>query len=369
MKKIISLFIIFVLIASLLSACGKNKNEPSDGNIDNANTSGELNSDNSNTEATNPEENTENNNGNGDDNVKNPNGSTVNGSTVKAEYGSVVICFGDSITESMGMENNYRYPSILGDHLDGQYEVLNAGVGGEGSFTIATRANAVDFTVSEKIVFAKGEEEVIYDWKIFSGINGEEVKYRYGVMGRELPITKLKIDGKPYTLRYEKGESEESGMYILGRFDASEQLTIPVGAKVEFDYSEIYEKRYCAVVLMGANDGDIDVNVLIDRYKKIAATSEKFIAIIPHYGTDYSAQFTAAFGNACVNLREYCKEQVWVDYNLTKEKVDEVDISAGILPRSFSWERKKGDCHLNVTGYKILGDLVYKKGVELGYWQ
>lgn len=290
--------------------------------------------------------------------------------TDKTEYGAIIACFGDSITEGMGMDRVDCYPSVLEANLKGQYKVLNGGVGGENSYTIAARANAVEFTVTKKMIFGKGESEIDSDWKIFSGIGGEEMRFRYGVMGRDLSIKKLTIDGAPYTLRYDKKDTEENSIYWLGRENTSEKVTISVGAKIKFDYSDIYEKRYCAIVLMGANDGAIPIETLIARYKAIEATAENFIAIIPHYGTDYTEQFKAAFGNRCVNLREYCKEQVWKDYpEFVKDKSDEVCIKEKILPRTFTYERRKGDCHLNKAGYKVLGDLVYKKGVELGYWK
>ena len=38
------------------------------------------------------------------------------------------------------------------------------------------------------------------------------------------------------------------------------------------------------------------------------------------------------------------------------------------MTRSVLLNNNVGDCHLNEKGYKALGDLVYQKGVELGYW-
>ena len=163
--------------------------------------------------------------------------------TTDAEYGAVITCFGDSITEGMGMDVVDRYPSVLEANLKGQYKVLNAGVGGENSYTISARANAVEFTVTKKMVFGAGESELDSDWKIFSGIGGEEMRFRYSVMGRDLSIRKLTIDGLPYTLRYEKKDTEENSIYWLGRENSTEKVTIPVGAKIKFDYSDIYEKR------------------------------------------------------------------------------------------------------------------------------
>ena len=69
---------------------------------------------------------------------------------------------------------------------------------------------------------------------------------------------------------------------------------------------------------------------------------KKILAIIPRYGTDYTKEFTAAFGNATVN--------------------------EGILAPKFSFKGNKGDCHLSQLGYEILAYLVCRKGQELKYW-
>lgn len=281
----------------------------------------------------------------------------------------VIVCFGDSITEGMEMARTDCYPSVLKANInDEKFTVLNSGVGGEGSYTISARANALEFTLTKDIVFEKGVKEVLCDWKLFSGINGEEMKFRYGTMGRELPITKPVIDGKPYTLRFEYGETEEEGRYYIGRTDVSNAETIKVGSKCVFDYSEYFDKPYCIVVLMGANDAGIETSVLISRYKAIEATTDRFIAIIPHFRPSAAAEFEKAFGDKCVNLYEYCTTKVFEDYGFDKTPEDEIDINAGRMPRSVLFKNNVGDCHLNEKGYKALGDLVYKKGVELGYW-
>ncbi len=282
----------------------------------------------------------------------------------------VVICFGDSITEGMGMPYESNYPSLLRTKLEGQIKVINAGVSGETSNSIMSRANAIEFTVTNNITFKKGQKEVILNRKLFSTMDGGEICYRYSVFGKDLPIKNLLIDGAPYTMRFEAGkDGEDSHKYIIVREDASAELTIKKGAKIRYDYSEFFDKIYCIVLLMGANDGNLSVDELIARYKKIFSLSERFIAIIPHYSADYTEEFTQAFGETTVSVREYCKEKVWADYNLIKDETDEQYIREGILSPKFVYQGKKGDCHLSQLGYEILADLVYKKGVELGYWK
>lgn len=287
---------------------------------------------------------------------------------MKSEFDKVIICYGDSITQGMRMEKGNSYPEVLEQNLQGQFKVLNAGVGGETSFTICSRANAVPFTVTEKIVFEKGETEYFSSYKIFSGMNKEEIKYRYGWMGHDLPITNVIIDGKNYKMRFDCQNDEEKDFYVLIRENSTEKQVIDVGAKVNFDYSKVYNHCYCSIVLAGAND-ILPIETIVERYKKIETLNERFIALIPHYRDDDSRLFYDAFGERCVNLREFCKEKVWKEYNLKISDIDIQEINKGFLPSRFTLTSNPKDCHLNELGYKILGDLVYKKGQELKYWK
>ncbi len=283
----------------------------------------------------------------------------------------VVICYGDSITEGMAMRYEENYPSLLRNHLEGQFVLFNAGVSGETSNSIMSRANAIDFTLTNDITFKKGESEVVLNRKLFSTMSGGEICYRYGVFGKDLPIKNLIIDGAPFKMRFVSGADEDSHKYIITRSETDTELTLKKGVKIQYDYSEFYEEIYCTIVLMGANDGSIGTtdDELIERYKKIFEKGENYIAIIPHYGTDLTEKFESAFEEKTVNLREYCKEEVWEEYSLVKEKIDEEYINDGVLSPKFSYNGNKGDCHLSKLGYKILADLVYKKGKELNYWK
>ena len=287
-----------------------------------------------------------------------------------ALYDNVIICIGDSITEGMGMKREDAYPAVLNRHLEGQFKVLNAGVGGENSYTICSRANALPFTVTNEVVFEKGEYEYTSNYTIFSGINGEKICYRYGHFGRELPISNLIIGDKKYTMRCNRSDSEDKDKYVIRRENADEIEVIPVGTLITYDYSEIYNNCYCTVLLQGANDGDMPIDIIIERFKKIEALNDRFIALIPHYCGDETAElFNKNFPNRCVDLREYCKEQFWVDYNIQKDQSDIDCLNEGLLSTRFTYKNNYRDCHLNELGYKVLGDLVYKKGVELGYWK
>ena len=74
-------------------------------------------------------------------------------------YRNTVVCWGDSITEGMGMRDR-SYPTILGELLGDDYKVINAGDGGEDTITIMSRHGALKLFTENDIVFGKGEESV-----------------------------------------------------------------------------------------------------------------------------------------------------------------------------------------------------------------
>ena len=277
-----------------------------------------------------------------------------------------IICWGDSITESMGMQDGYRYPQQLQGDLKGAYKVINAGVGGEKSAAILSRANAVDFVLSNDIVFKEGEIKTKIGTKCFSLTDGTEIQYKG--FGQELRTKSVIIGGENYTLEVDNSNGYNDIFYYIIRTDTSAK-TLKKGTEVKFDYSDVFDKSYCNVMLMGANDGDIPIDKLIENYKKLTEKSDRYIVIIPFYGTDYSKEFTEAFGKNAINAREYFINNAAKDYNIELTEMDEYCIKKNIIPTKFTYENKKGDCHLNEYGYKIIADLVYKKGVELGYWE
>lgn len=78
------------------------------------------------------------------------------------------------------------------------------------------------------------------------------------------------------------------------------------------------------------------IDIIIERYKKIEALNDRFIALIPPYrGDDTAKLFYEHFGERCVDLREYCKENVWKDYGITKTEMDIKCLNDVVLATSF----------------------------------
>ena len=284
----------------------------------------------------------------------------------------VIICWGDSITESMAMVDAYRYPAQLQGNIGSQFKVINAGVSGETSNEISSRANLVDIELTNSITFPKGVNSVELT-REFASVKGGEV-LQYKGFGRDLAMTDLVIGGKNYKMSVRNGEVYDEGIYTLTRTDASQALTLPKGATVKYDYNDKFESIYCNVILMGANDKKVPIPELIERYRRLGSSSKKNIYIIPYYYKDdadgsITKQFKDAFGDQALDLRDYFVNHAHEDYDVEKTELDKYCIKKNQVPVTFCYQNKRDECHLSSIGYKVMADQVYKLGVKLGYWK
>ncbi|MBE6806100.1 MAG: hypothetical protein E7526_06290 [Ruminococcaceae bacterium] len=280
----------------------------------------------------------------------------------------VVICWGDSLTQGMSMAPGYTYPQQLQGNIKGQFKVINAGVPGETSNAISSRANVIDTVLTNDITFEKGKNSVDLDREFLSTANGEVITYKG--FGNDLALDKIIIGGETFDIIFKKGTSWDEGIYTLVRKSTDVKLTLKKGTAIKFDYSLKYKTVYCNVILMGANDSGVSVDELINRYKTLGGTSDKNIYIIPYYTEENVAEkFKAAFGDNALDMREYYINHAHKDYDLEVTKLDEWCIKKGKVPATFCLENDKNDCHLSSIGYKVMADQVYKKGVKLGFWK
>ena len=366
MKKFLSLFMGVILLLTLVG-CGGQPSNPPDNNKQDVSTNSSTNSDLSSNSSSNLSSDT------------NTNSSSVSSDTKFKLEGAkavtkfddpnvVVACWGDSLTEGMAMPKFYTYPQQLQASIGSQYRVINAGVGGEKADAILSRANAIEIYFSKSVTLAKGEKQCLLSLTSFVTAEGEEITYRG--FGNELSLNDVLINGKSYTLQYKNSEEPEDRGFYLIRNDASSELTIPAGAKVKFDYSSKYSKIHCNIILIGANDGELSAEALIEKYNKLIALNKNYIAVVPYYSeVNVAKEFKEAFGDKALDLRDYFINHADKDYDVELSGMDTYCIKKGIVPISYTYKNKRGDCHLNELGYKIFADQVYKKGVELGYWK
>ena len=70
------------------------------------------------------------------------------------------------------------------------------------------------------------------------------------------------------------------------------------------------------------------------------------------------------FGDHYLDIRDYLLEYGLADADVTPTQQDTTDISNGEIPTSLRIDT----VHFNTAGYTVIANCVYKKGVELGYW-
>ncbi len=277
----------------------------------------------------------------------------------------IVVCWGDSITEGMGMQYGTDYPTRLQELLGDNYKVINAGVSGETSTAIMSRANAIPICLTNDITFPAGKSYITLSRDLFSTTDGEVIYYR--AWGNKLPFKTVIIGGVEYDmLGWGKNAGTTFNLYRKG--DTSSALTIPAGTSASFDYSEYFDEIYCNVMLVGANDGGPSVDTLITKYTQLAATAQNSLMIIPHYDTDYSAEFKAAFGTKALDIRSYFMTDAAADYGFTLNSNDNSLIAQGHVPNLFNYNLEAKNCHLNELGYQALANQLYKQGKLNNYW-
>ena len=74
--------------------------------------------------------------------------------TVAPDYEGTIVAVGDSLTEGLGVEEEFAYPAVLGRELRARgypYQVVNAGISGETSSGTLTRINWI-LTLNPDIV-------------------------------------------------------------------------------------------------------------------------------------------------------------------------------------------------------------------------
>ncbi len=289
--------------------------------------------------------------------------------TEKTEVQKVIVCWGDSITEGMGMANQTTYPAFLQSNLGEKYKVFNMGVGGETTYTILARANAIDFSVLDDITFEQGKASVtVANDKLFVADDGGEIKFK----GKCRDLTnniKVIIGENTFVMSYmQSGGTYGIGDVTLTRSNTDSALTLKKGTKAKFDYSEYFGEVYLNISLMGANDGGLPSDVLINQYKKITHTASKNLYIVPFYDADYSAEFATAFGKNAVEVRKYFQTDAVTDYGITLNQKDKACLTQNAIPSQFCYNNLPFNCHLNEKGYEVLAKRLYARGIELSIW-
>lgn len=300
-------------------------------------------------------------------------------STVKIEIDTptdsrtIVACWGDSITEGMGVTDK-SYPIRLQEMLgDTNFVVYNGGDGGEKSNTIAARQGGLKVYTSKNITFARGNDSQILTTEsgnCFVDENGSPVVLT-AALGNQLSVNDVQINGEYYELSFKDFVwSPRSFKLYLKRFsDSSSLLTIPKGSEVIFNSASVSTKGGIDIYIMGANGGYEG-----DNAKYIAQVqamikhhgSDKYIIVKPYWTT--IAGLEEAFGDHVVDFPALAISEGLAYEGLTPTAADKTAISKKSVPPSLRYNNEADNVHLNEYGYHFLAHCIHEKGKTLGYW-
>lgn len=283
----------------------------------------------------------------------------------KADTGSSdlprILCWGDSLTEGTG-GGGVTYPDTLAK-LSGA-EVLNYGVYAELTSCIAARQGGNPMHAGAAFTIPAALEPV--EIKLENAKGNPEMLLVFGAAG----INPCSIGGVEGTLSIDS----ETGTRYFTRSTAGE--AVAVESRTPMLFHAMLDKREddILVIFAGTNDspdttGIRDViawqRAMIDyagteNYVIIGMTRKKYMPQIEEVNQLLAKEYGAHF----LDVRTYLLENGLQDAGVTATKQDQSDLENGEIPASL---RSDDDGHGTGAFYRIIGEQLYKKLLELGY--
>ncbi len=291
----------------------------------------------------------------------------------------VITCYGDSVTEGMGMGQADKYPTILQTLLGSDYKVQNAGDGGEKTQSIMSRQGSLKLYTKKELIFKKNQGTLLIDQGAGRGVitsNGLEVQWT-SPFGRDVPINKVTINGVSYKLQFENFDWSNCHCetYLI-RENTSKPVTIPAGSEVILEIAQISKTNYCDIYFMGFNGDWKTIDELIAQYQQMVdyRNDDNYLVVIPFWDKVKNAEaytkFKAAFGDHALDLVQYCVDGGMTKLGLSVTTEDQECLNNGILPYSLKLygSNNKGDVHLSAKGYKVLANALHEQGKKINLW-
>ncbi len=269
-----------------------------------------------------------------------------------------IICWGDSLTESI--DSRTAYPDKL-EKLTGA-DVINYGVRSETTRTIAMREGAVPVYVSGCTISENALETVVN----VTSKSGESVPFlKFGDRG----INPCNINGITGTLSIDS----ESGLYYFTRSSEGEAVTVEDGSRLTTYGMADRRQDDVLVIFSGTNDGPdtstfYDVIALqrqmlsyakCEKYVIIGLTCKKVIPEVDEVNEILAQEYKEHF----LNIRDYLLSYGLDEAGIVPSAQDRVDLENGEIPESL----RKDYVHGNEYFYDILAKQVYRKMQYLGY--
>lgn len=280
-----------------------------------------------------------------------------------------IVCWGDSLTAGTGGEGT-TYPNTLASLIKNNIyniPVINMGVGGENTNTIIGRAGSVPFIVGE-FTIPKDTSRVEITLK---SSNGKSVApLRQGDAG----VNPVIINGIKGKIDIEQNSSDSlQYTYYFTRSEPGYSINVKDGTEVITSATDTY-KDYINIIFIGQNKGWDDYNELISQQRsiinKLDRNKEKYLILGLTTGTSDERRgleqvMANEYGNKYINLRKYLSSNGMQDANLKPTSEDLEYMKKGAVPPSLLVD----EVHFTKDGYKLIGQVVYDRLIELEYFK
>jgi lysophospholipase L1-like esterase len=145
--------------------------------------------------------------------------------------------------------------------------------------------------------------------------------------------------------------------------------------------ASLYRRSGILILWTGTNDGfqipfDSSLKLLIKKQKVmidyLKDADKKYIVIGLTHLKDIASsvidninkELEKVYGRHFLDIRKYLLEKGLQESGLQETDQDRLDIRNGNIPESL----RVDEVHFNAHGYTLIGQQVYEKGSELGYW-
>lgn len=313
-----------------------------------------------------------------------------------------IVCWGDSLTAPPLVDKSFKgllksliygdfsYPAFLQEGIGDDYEIINAGVGGENTLSIMARQGASPAILNQDIVIYSDKHQQ-FDIMIGSNIHMPFVSswnrkvislgtQHTWPIARSSMINPCSIGGKEFVLRVnhnfwaEKFRNnvsycEESYYYLDKRFEQLRTDTIRKGTILKTKAMRELRGAYCSIFFIGQNGGYSCTRELIAQLNAMIkySKSKHFIVISHHVPNQVEKNakemcamedsLAQAFGSSFINLRQYLVSSGLHDAGLVPTDEDIVAVKQGNCPPQLL----KDGTHFTKDGYKLIAKLVEDK--------
>lgn len=285
-----------------------------------------------------------------------------------------VVSWGDSLTSGGGTQNSYT--AVL-SRLVGtdKFDFLNFGVGGENSMAVAARQGGIPMYLGVDVQLPADETPVTFGTRQMSNILStwnEAAIYPMlqTPVASNTSINDCTINGVSVVLKWTgKSSSDQSGTYTLQRSAKSDKATTLKAGSILYTASmRNHRNAYANIFWVGQNAGSPSED-LAAQYKAMVSftNSNNYLIIGLTTGTadqrkNLERVMTKEFGARYVNLRAYMSTEGIYDAGITPTQADLDAMEKGSVPPSLLVDA----VHFNNTGYKVIGEYLYKKFTYLG---